>query len=71
MTGSICWDTYIFTFNKGDHAGEPRVSLKARLIKVDWINIGQQMVHKAERVESPLRLSLVSTMSIIHFNLTP
>lgn len=33
--------TDIFTLNKGDHAGEQRVSLKARLIKVDWIKIGQ------------------------------
>lgn len=42
----------IFTLNKGDHAGEQRVSLKARLIKVDWIKIGQAMVYKAERSES-------------------
>ncbi|MBK0124530.1 DUF3577 domain-containing protein [Pantoea sp. S61] len=42
----------IFTLNKGDHAGEQRVSLKARLIKVDWIKVGQAMVYKAERVES-------------------
>ncbi|MDR8470641.1 DUF3577 domain-containing protein, partial [Acinetobacter baumannii] len=27
--------TDIFTLNKGDHAGEQRVSLKARLIKVE------------------------------------
>lgn len=32
--------TDIFTLNKGDHAGEQRVSLKARLINVDWIKIG-------------------------------
>ncbi|WP_157032713.1 DUF3577 domain-containing protein, partial [Erwinia typographi] len=38
--------------NKGDHAGEQRVSLKARLIKVDWIKIGQAMVYKAEKSES-------------------
>ncbi|MXP60180.1 STY4534 family ICE replication protein [Pantoea sp. Taur] len=42
----------IFTLNKGDHAGEQRVSLKARLIKVDWIKIGQAMVYKAEKIES-------------------
>lgn len=41
----------IFTLNKGDHAGEQRVSLKARLIKVDWIKIGQAMVYKAEKTE--------------------
>ena len=42
----------IFTLNKGDHAGEQRVSLKARLIKVDWIKIGQVMVYKAEKSET-------------------
>lgn len=42
----------IFTLNKDDHAGEQRVSLKARLIKVDWIKIGPAMVYKAERTES-------------------
>ncbi len=41
----------IFTLNKGDHAGEQRVSLKARLIKVDWIKIGQAMVYKVEKTE--------------------
>ena len=44
--------TDIFTLNKGDHAGEQRVSLKARLIKVDWIKIGQEMVYKAEKTDS-------------------
>lgn len=42
----------IFTLNKGEHAGEQRVSLKARLIKVDWIKIDQAMVYKAEKTES-------------------
>ena len=44
--------TDIFTLNKGEHAGEQRVSLKARLIKVDWIKIGQEMVYKAEKSDS-------------------
>ena len=44
--------TEIFTLNKGEHAGEQRVSLKARLIKVDWIKIGQEQVYKAEKAES-------------------
>lgn len=44
--------TDIFTLNKGEHAGEQRVSLKARLIKVDWIKIGQEQVYKAEKAES-------------------
>ncbi|WP_187494097.1 DUF3577 domain-containing protein, partial [Duffyella gerundensis] len=29
--------TDIFQLKNGEHAGESRVSLKARLIKVDWI----------------------------------
>lgn len=44
--------TDIFTLNKGDHAGEQRVSLKARLIKVDWVKIGQEMVFKTEKADS-------------------
>lgn len=44
--------TDIFTLNRGEHAGEQRVSLKARLIKVDWIKTGQEMVYKAERSDS-------------------
>lgn len=42
----------IFTFNKGDHASEQRVSQKARLIKMDWIKIGQDMVYKTEKKDS-------------------
>ncbi|ENC3995653.1 DUF3577 domain-containing protein [Escherichia coli] len=44
--------TDIFTLNRGEHAGEQRVSLKARLIKVEWIKIGQNMVYKTEKSES-------------------
>lgn len=44
--------TDIFSLNKGDHAGEKRVSLKARLIKVDWVKIGQDMVFKADKSDS-------------------
>jgi hypothetical protein len=44
--------TDIFTLNSGNHAGEQRVSLKARLIKVDWVKIGQEMVYKAEKADS-------------------
>ncbi len=43
--------TDIFQLKNGEHAGESRVSLKARLIKVDWIKIGQEMVYKTERAE--------------------
>jgi len=44
--------TDIFTLNTGDHAGEQRVSLKARLIGIDWVKIGQDMVFKAEKSDS-------------------
>ncbi|WP_127958593.1 STY4534 family ICE replication protein [Serratia microhaemolytica] len=44
--------TDIFTLNKGEHAGEHRVSLKARLIKVDWIKVGQVMAYKAEKSDT-------------------
>lgn len=43
--------TDIFQLKNGEHAGESRVSLKARLIKVDWVKIGQDMVFKTERAE--------------------
>ncbi|MCH5049195.1 STY4534 family ICE replication protein [Pectobacterium aquaticum] len=42
----------IFTLKSGEHAGEQRVSQKARLIKVDWIKVGQQQVYKAEKSNS-------------------
>ncbi|POE07541.1 hypothetical protein BV921_19285 [Pectobacterium odoriferum] len=42
----------IFTLKSGEHAGEQRVSQKARLIKVDWIKVGQQQVYKAEKPDS-------------------
>ncbi|WP_387692612.1 STY4534 family ICE replication protein [Photorhabdus sp. RM71S] len=44
--------TGIFTLNKGEHVGEQRVSLRARLIKIDWIKIGSETVYKAEKPES-------------------
>ncbi|MCG3471176.1 STY4534 family ICE replication protein [Xenorhabdus bovienii] len=44
--------TDIFTLKRGDHAGEQRVSLKARLIKIDWIKIGQEKVYQAEQSDS-------------------
>ncbi len=42
----------VFTLTKGDHAGESRASLKARLIKISFIKVGQNMVYKAEKPES-------------------
>lgn len=37
-----------FTLNKDDHAGGQRVSLKVRLIKVNWIKIGQDIIFKKQ-----------------------
>ncbi|OMQ19580.1 STY4534 family ICE replication protein [Serratia oryzae] len=42
----------VFTLTKGDHAGETRPTLKARLIKISWIKVGQEMVYKAEKSAS-------------------
>jgi len=42
----------VFTLSKGDHAGESRPSLKARLIAVDWIKIGDEYKYKAEKPHS-------------------
>ncbi|HAT3636810.1 TPA: DUF3577 domain-containing protein [Raoultella ornithinolytica] len=44
----------VFTLTKGDHAGESRASLRARLIKISFIKVGQEMKysHKAENSES-------------------
>lgn len=42
----------VITLTKGDHAGESRASLKARLIKISFIKVGQNMVYKAEKPES-------------------
>lgn len=44
--------TDIFTLNSGEHAGEQRVSLKARIIRIDWIKIGQEKVFQAEKSHS-------------------
>ncbi|PTA89568.1 DUF3577 domain-containing protein [Kosakonia radicincitans] len=37
----------VFTLQTGDHAGESRPSLKARLIKVEFIKKGQDVVYQA------------------------
>ncbi|WP_187650902.1 STY4534 family ICE replication protein [Xenorhabdus indica] len=44
--------TEIFTLNSGEHAGEQRASLRARLINIDWIKVGKEMVYKAEKTQS-------------------
>jgi hypothetical protein len=40
--------TDIFTYTKGKRTGEQGVSLKARLIFVNWIKVDGQLVYKAE-----------------------
>ena len=37
----------VFTLQSGEHAGESRPSLKARLIKVEFIKKGQEVVYTA------------------------
>ncbi|HEY2454458.1 MAG TPA: STY4534 family ICE replication protein [Scandinavium sp.] len=37
----------VFTLQSGEHAGEARPSLKARLIKLDFIKKGQEVVYTA------------------------
>lgn len=63
----------IFTLNKGDHAGEQRVSLKPRLIKVDWIKIGLAVVYKSERSDStPHReAKKIATMQLVLSSQSP
>jgi hypothetical protein len=39
--------TDIFTYTKGKNAGNPGVSLKARLLFVSWIKIDGELVYKA------------------------
>ncbi len=38
----------IFTYSKGKNAGNPGVSLKARLLFVSWIKVDGKLVYKAE-----------------------
>ncbi|MCW5706928.1 STY4534 family ICE replication protein [Shinella sp.] len=40
--------TDIFTYEKGKHAGEQAVSLKARLLFISWIKVDGVMKYKAE-----------------------
>jgi hypothetical protein len=37
-----------FTYSKGEKAGQPGVSLKARLLFVSWIKVDKKLVYKAE-----------------------
>lgn len=42
----------VFTLKSGDHAGEERIALRSRLIKIDFIKIGKETVYKAEKPTS-------------------
>jgi hypothetical protein len=44
--------TDIFTYTKGERAGEQAVSLKARLLFISWIKIDGKPVYKAEKPEA-------------------
>ncbi|WP_086956598.1 STY4534 family ICE replication protein [Xenorhabdus innexi] len=44
--------TEIFTLNSGEHAGEQRACIRARLINIDWIKVGKEMAYKAEKLQS-------------------
>jgi hypothetical protein len=44
--GDLWTDT--FTYTKGERAGQQGVSLKARLLFVQWIKVDGEMVYKAE-----------------------
>ncbi|WP_263064709.1 STY4534 family ICE replication protein [Dickeya dadantii] len=41
-----------FTLKSGEHAGEDRIALRSRLIKIDFIKIGKETVYKAEKPTS-------------------
>jgi hypothetical protein len=43
-----------FTYSKGDKAGQPGVSLKARLLFISWIKVDKQLVYKSE-VKAPVQ----------------
>ena len=40
--------TDVFTYKRGKHAGETGVSLKARLLFINWIKVDGETVYKAE-----------------------
>ncbi len=42
-----------FTFEKGDRAGETGVSLKARLLRIDWLKVDGETVYRRPRQEKP------------------
>ena len=59
LLGFCLGDLYVdtFVYKQGKRQGQTGVSLKARLIRVDWIKVNGEMVYKAEKPESDLAYS--------------
>ncbi len=56
LTGFRLGDLYAetFTYEKGDRAGETGVSLKARLLRIDWMKVnGETVYQRPKREASP------------------
>ena len=51
LLGFCLGDLYVdtFVYKQGERQGQTGVSLKARLIRVDWIKVNGEMVYKAEK----------------------
>ncbi|MCL2590587.1 MAG: STY4534 family ICE replication protein [Betaproteobacteria bacterium] len=45
--------TDIFTYEKGEKKGQQAVSLKARLLRIDWIKVNGELVYQAEKKPNP------------------
>jgi hypothetical protein len=48
--GDLWYD--LFTYTKGEKKGQQGVSLKARLLYIDWIKVNGETVYKAERQDA-------------------
>lgn len=55
--------TDVFTYKRGKHAGETGVSLKARLLFINWIKVDGETVYKAEPKHSDVTDGDVSQAS--------
>jgi len=54
LVGFKIGDLYVetFTYKSGDRAGQTGVSLKARLLRIDWVKVDGRMVYKARSGDS-------------------
>ena len=52
LLGFCLGDLYseTFVYKQGERQGQTGVSLKARLIRVDWIKVNGEMIYKAEKL---------------------